>query len=88
MRGLGEFFSDWSRRFPKPSAAAHHDFHIDNETTSFFLTGQNLAATPGKGLPAWREAAFIFMNRNAEKASETLRMPRRGTIEILWQVKI
>jgi KUP system potassium uptake protein len=62
--------------------------HIDPDSTSFFLTGQNLVPTADKGLPRWREGAFIFMTRNAQKASEYFRMPCDRTIEIDWQAEI
>ena len=69
-------------------ATRENGFPIALEDTSFFLSGQNLLATPGKGLARWREGAFAFMSRNAEKASEFLGMPADRTIEITWPVEI
>ena len=50
--------------------ADRQKFRIEAESTSFFLTGLNLVPTAERGLPRWREGAFIFMSRTAQKASE------------------
>jgi KUP system potassium uptake protein len=63
-------------------------FPIDMETTSFFLSGLNLMAKRGAGLPAWRKSAFIVMSRNAEKASQYFRLPDARTLEIDSPVEI
>jgi KUP system potassium uptake protein len=68
--------------------AAQRGFAIDGEFTTFLLSGQNLAPTPGKGLVRWREGAFIFMCRNAQKSAEFLCMPAERTVEIDWRVEI
>ncbi len=68
--------------------AVQRGLEIDSELTTFFLSGQNLAPTAGKGLARWREGAFIFMCRNAQKSAEFLRMPPERTIEIDWRVEI
>jgi len=69
-------------------AATHRDFQINPDETSFFLSGQNLVPQKNKGLPRWREVAFLFMSRNAQRTSEFLEMPSGRTLEILWQVDI
>lgn len=69
-------------------AAQRRDFPLDTDQTTFFLSGQTLAITAGKGLARWREGVFIFMSRNAQKPSAFLRMPPDRTIEIDWQVEI
>ena len=68
--------------------AGRQDFHIDVESTSFFLSGQNLVATANRGLPRWREGAFIFMSRTAQRASKQyFRMPCDRTLEIDWETR-
>jgi KUP system potassium uptake protein len=69
-------------------AATRCAFHLETEQTAYFLSGHSLTPTSGKGLPRWREGAFIFMCRNAQKNSEFLRMPSDRTIEIDWPVEI
>jgi KUP system potassium uptake protein len=68
--------------------AKQSDYSFDEEAATFFLSGQNLIPTPGQGLPPWREPAFLFMSRNAQKAAEFLRMPCERTLEIDWPVEI
>jgi KUP system potassium uptake protein len=63
-------------------------FPIDMDSTSFFLSGLNLIATPRAGLPAWRKGAFILMSRNAQKASQFFRLPSARTLEIDSPVEI
>ena len=69
-------------------SAEKQDFHIEIGSTSFFLSGQNLVTIPHKGLPAWREGVFIFMNRTAQRATEYFRMPNDRTIEIDSQIEV
>ena len=68
--------------------ASSNSFQIDPKTASFFISGQNLIPTPGKGLPAWRKTAFILMARNSQKASEFFRLPKDRTIELDWPIEI
>ena len=68
--------------------ANRQNFPIEAESTSFFLTGLNLVSTAERGLPRWREGAFTFMSRTAQKASEFFRMPCDRTVEIDWQAEI
>ncbi len=68
--------------------AKKQSFPIDMDSTSFFLSGLNLIATPGTGLPAWRKGAFILMARNAQKTSQFFRMPSTRTLEIDSPVEI
>ncbi len=68
--------------------AKHEKFQIEVKDTSFFLTGQNLVTTTKRGLPVWREGAFVFMSRTAQKATEYFRMPSDRTIEIDWQAEV
>jgi len=68
--------------------AAKQSFPIDHASTSFFLSGLNLKATRGKGLPAWRKEAFILMARNAQKSSQFFQLPPDRTVEIDSPVEI
>jgi KUP system potassium uptake protein len=70
------------------ACAAGNDLKIEVETTSFFMGGQILVPAKTRGLPAWREAAFLIMSKNAQRASEFLDMPCDRTIEILWEAEI
>jgi len=69
-------------------SAAARDFDLDLKTTSFFLGGQRVVPKKGSGLPAWREAAFIFMSRNGQRAATSLGMPSDRTVEILWEAEV
>jgi KUP system potassium uptake protein len=68
--------------------SAQQSFPIDMDSTSFFLSGLNLIAKRGTGLPAWRKSAFILMARNAQKSSEFFRLPSARTLEIDSPVEI
>jgi KUP system potassium uptake protein len=68
--------------------SAKQSFGIDMDSTTFFLSGLNLIAKRGTGLPAWRKSAFILMSRNAEKASQYFRLPSARTVEIDSPVEI
>jgi len=69
-------------------SAAARDFVIDLKTASFFLGGQRVVPKKGSGLPAWREAAFIFMSRNGQRAATSLGLPSDRTVEILWEAEV
>jgi len=67
--------------------AAKKGMEIQMEKSTFFLGRETLVRT-NKGLPRWREAAFIAMSRNAQNAAQFFRLPSSRTIEIGKQVEI
>ncbi|MGH8048193.1 MAG: potassium transporter Kup [Chthoniobacterales bacterium] len=67
--------------------AAKKGMEIDIERSTFFLGRETLVRT-NKGLPRWRESAFILMSKNAQNAAQFFRLPSSRTIEIGKQVEI
>ena len=56
--------------------------------TSFFIARQTLIATPGSGMPLWRERLFVMMSRNARDAADYYQIPANRVIELGTQVEI
>jgi KUP system potassium uptake protein len=67
--------------------AAAKGMEISVDKSTFFLGRETLVRT-NKGLPRWREAAFIMMSKNAQNAAQFFRLPSSRTIEIGKQVEI
>ena len=44
--------------------------------------------TDGAGLPLWREVIFAFMLRNSAHASDFLRLPRDGVVQLGRQIEV
>jgi KUP system potassium uptake protein len=57
-------------------------WNYEEETTSFFLTREAMAAKSNEGMLLWRKKLFIFVARNATKASEYFHIPANRVIEL------
>ncbi len=64
-----------------------HDIHFDLLQTSFFLSRETLIQTPVPGMAAWREHLFIWMNRNANRATDFFRIPANRVVEMGAQIE-
>jgi KUP system potassium uptake protein len=62
--------------------------NFNRMTTTFFLGRETLLATRKKGMALWRENLFIFMTRNAARATAFYRIPPNQVIEIGAQVEL
>ena len=59
----------------------------DNDTT-FYLADLTLLASDRLGMPAWRDALFIFLSRNARRATNFFNIPVDRVVEIGIQLEI
>jgi KUP system potassium uptake protein len=56
--------------------------------TTFFLGRETLIATKKPGMAMWRERLFVFMARNAQRATAFFRIPPNRVIEIGRQIEL
>jgi KUP system potassium uptake protein len=59
----------------------------DNDTT-FYLADLTLLSSDQLGMPAWRDALFIFLSRNARRATNFFNIPVDRVVEIGIQLEI
>ena len=60
---------------------------VNAEKSTFFL-GRETLLRCGKGIPRWREGAFMAMSRNAQNAAQFFHLPSNRTVEIGKQIEI
>ena len=70
------------------SSLSRPDLPIDLTDTTFFLGVETLLATRRAGLPLWRERLFVFMARNAVRATTFFRLPPERVVELGLQVEL
>jgi KUP system potassium uptake protein len=63
-------------------------FDIDPMTTSYFLSRNNVVATPNGGMAPWREKLFAQMHHNASDAADFLYLPSNAVVELGSKVEI
>ena len=59
-----------------------------DEDTTFYLAGLTLIASDQIGMPLWRDAIFIFLSRNARRATNFFHLPVDRVVEIGIQLEI
>ena len=59
-----------------------------DENTTFYLADLTLIASERIGMPLWRDAIFIFLSRNARRATNFFRIPVDRVVEIGIQLEI
>jgi KUP system potassium uptake protein len=59
-----------------------------DEDTTFFLADLTLLSNPSIGMSHWRDAIFIFLSRNARRATNFFNIPVDRVIEIGIQLEI
>jgi KUP system potassium uptake protein len=69
-------------------AQATPDFPIDLGRTTFFLGVETLLEPKDPGMPHWRERLFMFMSRNAVRATSFFKIPPERVVEIGIQVEL
>jgi KUP system potassium uptake protein len=55
---------------------------------TYFLGRETMFSTPRKGMAQWREYLFMFMSRNAQRATTFFRIPSDQVVEIGIQVEL
>lgn len=70
------------------AACAKQGLEFDLMQTSFFLSHETLVSTRRPGMARWREKLFIWMSRNAQRATDFFHIPINRTIELGAQVEL
>jgi KUP system potassium uptake protein len=68
--------------------AGREGFAADPMTTSYFFGRDKFISRAAAGLGRWREAIFIFLQRNAISAADFFRIPANRTVELGTQIEI
>ena len=63
-------------------------FAAEPITTSYFFGRDKFIARAAHGLGRWREAMFIFLQRNAISAADFFRIPANRTVKLGTQIEI
>jgi KUP system potassium uptake protein len=61
---------------------------LEPADTTYFASRETVIASARKGMPAWRDALFAFMLRNAITATSFFRIPSNQLVELGTQVEI
>lgn len=59
-----------------------HRLSFEPHMTTFFLGRETLISTSRPGMAPWRERLFVFMSRNAQRATDYFQIPSDQAIEI------
>jgi len=63
-------------------------FEYDAETTTFFVSSNDLVITPAAGMTRWRKRLYAFLSRNAMDATQTYRAPVGRMVSLGVRVKL
>jgi len=61
---------------------------LDEMSTTFFLSRENLIASKEPGMAIWREKLFALMVRNAQRPTDFFRIPVNRVVELGMQVRL
>ena len=61
---------------------------VDVEDTTFFVGSETMFSTPRPGMARWREHLFIFLARNAYRATRFFGIPPADVVEIGVQIEL
>jgi len=59
-----------------------------DDDTTFYLADLTLLASEGIGMPVWRDKLFVFLSRNARRATNFFQVPADRVVEIGMQLEI
>jgi KUP system potassium uptake protein len=65
-----------------------HDLVFDLMDTSFFLSRETLVATDRPGMSPWRESVFLWMSKNALRATDFFQIPTNRVVELGAQIEL
>ena len=60
---------------------------LDEEDVTYFRSRETLIVTRAPGMAMWREQLFVFMARNAVRATAFFRLPPERVVELGVQVE-
>ena len=61
---------------------------MDPDDVTYFLGRETILVTPRPGMAMWREKLFVFMTRNAVRATAFFRLPPERVVELGVQVEM
>jgi KUP system potassium uptake protein len=67
---------------------AAQGLEIDPADTTFFLGRETLLATNRPGMAIWREKLFVFLARNARRATKYFRLPSDRVVELGAEIEL
>jgi KUP system potassium uptake protein len=70
------------------AGAKEQGLALDPRMATYFLSRNTLLATRHPGMASWRENLFIFMARNASRATQFFRLPPNRVVEMGMQVEL
>ena len=68
--------------------AREQGLEVDTEDVTYFLGRETIIVTRRKGMAIWREKLFVFMARNAVRATAFFHLPPERVIELGVQVEM
>lgn len=69
-------------------AGKEQGFAFEVMDTSFFLSREMLISTPRHGMARWREHLFVWMSKNALRATDFIQIPSNRVVELGTQVEL
>jgi len=69
-------------------ACKEHDLEFDLMDTSFFLSRETLISTDRPGMAPWREHLFLWMSKNALRATDFFQIPTNRVVELGAQIEL
>jgi KUP system potassium uptake protein len=74
--------------FQALQAARRHGLDWNEEDTTFYLAHLTLFANDRIGMSIWRDKLFIFLSRNARRATNFFQIPADRVVEIGIQLEM
>ena len=68
--------------------ACDQGLELDADDVTYFLGRETLIVTKNPGMASWRERLFVFMARNAVRATTFFRLPPERVVELGVQVEL
>ncbi|AVG14935.1 MULTISPECIES: low affinity potassium transporter Kup [Chromobacteriaceae] len=67
---------------------AKEGFQMELMDTSFFLSRETIVSTDHPGMARWREKVFVWMSKNALRATDFFQVPTNRVVELGAQVEL
>ena len=67
---------------------AKEGFELELMDTSFFLSRETIVPTERPGMARWREKLFVWMSKNAMRATDFFQVPTNRVVELGAQVEL
>ena len=69
-------------------ACARQDLPFDLMDSSFFLSRETLISTDRPGMARWREKIYVWMSKNALRATDFFQIPTNRVVELGAQIEL